>query len=79
MKLSEYISQLKDFMDEYGDLNCFYSSDNEGNNYQKVVYGPSKFFTTNPEGYRVNMLSGEDMDDLDDEDKSEYFKICVIN
>jgi hypothetical protein len=79
MKLSEYIQKLQNFMEKNGDLNCFYSSDDEGNEYIKVSFSPSALFTTEPEGYRVDMISQEGLADLDDEDKSEFFKVCVIN
>lgn len=44
MKLLEYFNQLKDFIElhpECLDMDVIYSTDDEGNSYQKVHYGPS--------------------------------------
>lgn len=34
MKISEMINNLQEFKDEHGDLDCWYSRDDEGNGYQ---------------------------------------------
>lgn len=69
MKLSEYIDELKKFFDEHGDMDTYYASDDEGNNYQRVCFAGSLFYRR--EGDRE--LCGE-------EDKDEEsIPVCVIN
>ena len=41
MKLSELIIKLQAIQEEYGDLECVYSVDDEGNEYKKIHYDPS--------------------------------------
>jgi len=46
MKLSKYIEQLNEFVKENPealDMKVIYSRDDEGNGYQEVGYGPSKY------------------------------------
>jgi hypothetical protein len=41
MKASDLIIQLKSLIDRYGDLDLIYSSDDEGNNFDKVYNCPT--------------------------------------
>ena len=41
MKLSRIIKDLTNIMKKYGDLECVYTIDEEGNAYHKVYYRPS--------------------------------------
>jgi len=41
MKLKEYIKNLQEVLDEHGDIDVIYSSDDEGNYYGKVNFKPS--------------------------------------
>ena len=43
MKLKEYVAILNEISKKNGngELDCYYSSDDEGNNYSKVFYAPS--------------------------------------
>lgn len=41
MKLKEYISKLEVLLEKHGDVDIIYSSDSEGNSYEKVLYEPS--------------------------------------
>mgnify|MGYP001559547358 FL=1 len=41
MKLKNYIKQLQEICDKYPNLNVIYSSDEEGNNYDYVAFGPT--------------------------------------
>jgi hypothetical protein len=41
MKVSEMIKNLQEFMNEYGDVECWYSMDDEGNDFCKVSFEPS--------------------------------------
>ena len=41
MKLSELIIKLQAIQEEYGDLECVYSVDDEGNEYKQIHYDPS--------------------------------------
>lgn len=40
-KLSAYIDNLKDILEEYGDLDIVYAKDEEGNGFNEVCYTPS--------------------------------------
>lgn len=44
MKISEMIKNLQEFMVAHGVLKCWYSVDDEGNEYQEVYYTPSKYY-----------------------------------
>ena len=41
MKLSDFISVCKNVLDEYGDLDVIYASDDEGNSYNDIYYAPT--------------------------------------
>jgi len=44
MKLSKYIASLQEILDTEGDLDCYYSIDDEGNGYQQVHYDGTVLF-----------------------------------
>ena len=44
MKISEMIKELQNIQEVYGDLTCYYASDDEGNEYRKVAYTPTAMF-----------------------------------
>ena len=75
MKISEMIKNLQSFMDEYGDLECWYAVDDEGNGYCRVHYEPSCYYV-NTYG---DMFQEEDLVDEDPEDVSELTKVCIVN
>lgn len=74
MKISEMIKNLQEFMNENGDLDCYYAVDDEGNGYNKIHYTPSKYYVS------------EDGDVMQREDL-EYYElhiedvepICIVN
>ena len=77
MKISEMIKNLQEFMEEYGDLECWYASDDEGNAYDKVHYEPSLMCVSKCGcDYEVMTLEDAGWMELDDEDCD---KICVVN
>ena len=41
MKISEMIKNLQEFMNEHGDMDCYYLTDDEGNDIKEVHYPPS--------------------------------------
>ena len=41
MKLSKFIERCQEILDEHGDLDVIYSSDEEGNCYDEVYFPPS--------------------------------------
>lgn len=74
MKISEMIKNLQEFMDEHGDLDCWYAENDEGNGFHPVFYNPSMRYAND---YReVRML--EDIEDHE-EDPDDYIKICLVN
>ena len=74
MKISEMIKNLQKFMDEHGDLECWYAVDDEGNGYQKVYYLPSMYFA-NEDG---EVYQSDDLEYLD-LDEENIRPICIIN
>lgn len=44
MKLKEYIKALKKLEKEHGDVELYYSIDDEGNSYDLVKFGPSVMY-----------------------------------
>ena len=41
MKLSKLIENLQAIQDEFGDLDCIYAKDDEGNGFNYISYNPS--------------------------------------
>jgi hypothetical protein len=76
MKLSEYINSLQEFLNDNGDLDCFYACDDEGNGYQQVNYAGNLYYTMEPEAYRPEMYSDEDKEEYPDD---EFTAVCVVN
>lgn len=75
MKISDMIKNLYAFMDEHGDLDCWYSEDEEGNAYHPVYFKPALLYV-NDYG---NAFGEEDIEVEDPEDIAELTKICVVN
>ncbi len=81
MKLSEYIQGLTAFLAEHGDMEAYYSSDDEGNSYQKVGYSGSKVFLhpQDKDKYRTDCVyPEEDMAGYGVE-ADDFVPICVVN
>lgn len=75
MKVSEMIKNLQEFMEEHGDLNCWYAVDDEGNEYHEVYYEPSKYYV-DKEGNCYATMDDVEYCDLKAEDVK---KICLVN
>jgi len=54
MLLTEYIENLQNMLTEHGDLEVVYSSDDEGNDFNKIYCGPSVGHYHNREFYEPN-------------------------
>ena len=65
MKISELIYNLEHFQAEYGDLDCWYASDPEGNDHFPLEFTPTKAYIIEGAGVSYSEPEGE--------------KICVIN
>jgi hypothetical protein len=73
MNLKEYIATLQDIYEEHGDIPLIYSSDDEGNEYHKVEYGPSIVYCDLSDYYVESVYANlakycEDHDAFDAED-----------
>jgi hypothetical protein len=75
MKISEMIKNLEEFKAEYGDLDCWYATDDEGNAHHKVYYDPS-FRYVDDEGTVYSDEEDLEYYDLTVEDVT---PICIIN
>ena len=76
MHISEMIKNLKEFMDEHGDLECWYATDDEGNEYNKIHWAPSRYLVT-----RYGEVYQDDQDVLEycDVDIKDTRPICIVN
>ena len=75
MKISEMIQNLKEFMEEHGDLECWYAIDDEGNGYHKISYEPSLYYTADSFN---DIYTAEDLGWME-EDPDNWTAICVVN
>ena len=66
MKVSEFIENLQYFKRTYGDLDCWYASDSEGNDYFPLEYTPTKGFVMEGDGMYFHQVEGTT-------------PVCVIN
>ena len=75
MKISEMIKNLYAFMDEHGDVDCWYAADDEGNNFTPIYFKPSLL-------YKNEYDATFDIEDVMYEEPEyieELTKICVVN
>ena len=75
MKVSEMINNLQAFMRTYGDLDCWYAADDEGNAYREVYYMPSCYYV-NKYG---EMYLDIDLVNEDPEDAATLKQVCIVN
>lgn len=74
MKLTELIRNLEIMLKVYGDLDCYYAEDDEGNSYEEITNIPTVLYKNEDE----ELLSMEDIEYLDlDEDDVEA--VCIVN
>lgn len=73
MKLQQYIEKLQELLNEHGNLELIYSTDDEGNEYNTVNYEPSlaNYIASDKE-----VIHG---DDLREWDESDYKKVICLN
>ena len=71
-KLIEKLQELKD--KGYGELPCIYSSDDEGNSYQKVNNEPSEYLVENIDEYQLETAFEYD----DQENIIDFEPNCII-
>lgn len=75
MKISEMIKNLQELMAEYGDLDCWYAEDDEGNGYRKIYYDPSVYYVDSDGEVYSNLEDLEEYE-LTEEDVT---PICIVN
>ena len=76
MNVSEMIKNLQDFMEEHGDLDCWYAVDDEGNEYKKVNYDPSLYYVDDTEENVYPSIEDVKDYDLTEDDVT---PICIVN
>lgn len=74
MKVSEMIKNLQEYIENYGDDECWYAVDDEGNDYGKVHFEPSCSYLT-MEGLIISIADFEECGYEDDEVEP----VCIIN
>lgn len=79
MKISEMIKNLQEFMEEHGDLDCWYATDDEGNEYHEVYFDPSFRYVVNEDGdmYREEEL--EEYLEYYELTKEDVTPVCIVN
>lgn len=79
MKISEMIKNLQEFMEEHGDLDCWYATDDEGNGYHEVYFDPSFRYVVNEDGdmYREEEL--EEYLEYYELTKEDVTPVCIVN
>lgn len=79
MFLSEYIEGLQKFLAENGDMEAYYSADDEGNSYQEVGFCGSKMFVRSDEinTHRPDLYCEEDAMAVYEEEA--FTPVCVVN
>lgn len=75
MKISEMIKNLQEFMNEHGDLDCWYAVDDECNDFKPVRYDPSLRYTAE---FLEDIYTAEDLGWME-EDPKDCTPICVVN
>ncbi len=78
MKLTKYIEELNKFLKEHGDLECYYSSDDEGNRYQKVDCCGTRMWVSDLEEYMPDMIEEEYLINYEEDDECPI-PVCVVN
>ena len=71
--LTNYIEKLQELLQEHGDLELIYSSDDEGNNYDNLAYLPS---VVNYNSSWKEVISDEDLEEYNE---SDYKKVICVN
>ena len=77
MKVSEMIKNLAEFINEHGDIECWYAVDDEGNGYQKIYYEPSLYYI-NDDDEVYQSLEELEIEEEDIEDEG-IKPICIVN
>lgn len=75
MKISEMIKNLQEFAFKHGDVDCYYATDDEGNNYCEVHFSPSLMYV-NEYG---DVFGQNDYDETDEDDREDLTPICIVN
>jgi hypothetical protein len=75
MKISEMIKNLQYFMKEFGDVDCFYAVDDEGNDYKEIHYAPSPFYVDGG----GDVYAPEEIDDYEGFELEVLELVCVVN
>ena len=81
MKVSEMIKNLQGFMEENGDIDCYYAEDDEGNGYKAVYYSPTLMYVDEDgEAYSIESIDEDRKDGyLSDEDFANFKRVCIVN
>ena len=74
MKLKEYLKKLEDLYEKYGDIELYYSIDDEGNDYREVYYNPSFNYLTKEEN---ELVTPEELEE--DEEMNALKEVIIIN
>ena len=83
MKLRKYIKSLKKFLKANGDMDCWYSIDDEGNGYETVYGAGTLFYKNKEDDWRTDEVYGyEEFREMAEDGElniEDFEKICVVN
>ena len=84
MKLSKYIEGLQQFLDNNGDLDVYYSSDDEGNAFYEMGWHSGSLYylpESEVDNYQKSLVSSQDSVYISElqEDNQELTPVCVVN
>ncbi len=78
MKISDMINNLQKFMEENGDVACYYAVDDEGNGYCPIYFEPTKYYL-NEDNEVVHKQDVEADIEFYGNSIDDYTPICVVN
>lgn len=74
MKLKEYIDELQEALNQFGNLDVIYSVDQEGNAYHELTSGGGCMYVENIDEYFLEDIAYEEIEDYE-----EPVKVFCIN
>lgn len=77
MLLSEYIEKLQNVLTEHGDLEVVYSSDDEGNDFNKVYHDPTVGYYSSREFHEIDTFEYDEQEDHGDADYEDDFGYSI--
>lgn len=75
MKISQMIKNLQTLMEDYGDMDCWYAVDDEGNGYNPIHFEPSVYYAN----HYGEIFQEDELKNAPPEDLAELTAVCIVN